>query len=165
MSAIETITNFIATHIRDIVTICLVYLGGELILSLYARKIAASAKSKRAKTLAKLIHDIGHVVMLIMISFWLLRLFGVDPTPIIASAGVLGLAVGFGSQTLVKDFVSGMFIIAENQYAVGDEVKIGNFEGTVECLNVRSTVLRDKDGNKVYIPNGSISTVVNLEKR
>lgn len=82
-------------------------------------------------------------------------------TPIFASAGVLGVAVGFGAQNLVKDFLSGIFIISENQYRVGDVIEIDTFSGTVERIGARSTVLRDVDGNVHYFPNGMIQHVIN----
>ena len=89
------------------------------------------------------------------------RIFGIDLSPLFASAGIIGVALGFGSQSLVKDFLSGVFIIAENQYRVGDVVDIMGSSGTVERVGTRSTVLRDTDGNVHYIPNGTIQRVIN----
>jgi len=94
-----------------------------------------------------------------------LSLFGVDTTPILAGAGVIGLAIGFGAQSLVKDFVSGLFILVENQYSVGDRVKIGNFEGRVIRITMRSTVLHDDEGKTFYISNGLIKDVTNLSQQ
>ena len=90
-----------------------------------------------------------------------LSLSGVDIRPILAGAGIIGLAVGFGAQSLVKDFVSGLFILIENQYDVGDTVKIGTFEGEVLQISMRSTSLKDADNNVYYISNGAIKDVVN----
>lgn len=163
----ETLATFIATHLADIVTIIVVFLIGELVLTLYARNIAkkaAEGRGKRARTVAKLMHHVGHAALCIMLAFWVLRLFGVDPTPLLASAGVVGLALGVGAQTLVKDFIAGIFILAENQYSVGDRVKLGGIEGEVQHLTIRSTVLKDDDGNTVYIPNGTVTMVVNIKK-
>lgn len=85
----------------------------------------------------------------------------VSLAPIFASAGIVGVAVGFGSQSLVKDFLTGIFIVSENQYRVGDFVDIGGASGTVERIGTRSTVLRDPDGNVHFFPNGMIQHVIN----
>lgn len=81
--------------------------------------------------------------------------------PLFASAGIIGVALGFGAQSLVKDFLSGVFIISENQFRVGDVIDIEGFSGTVERIGVRSTVLRDPDGNVHYFPNGMVQHVIN----
>lgn len=165
MNIVNTISTFASAHVWDIVVIVSVYIGGRILLKILEGKIRRHAtkdtRGTRSTTIIRLVHDAGNTILALIIGFWLLRMVGIDPTPLLASAGVLGLALGFGAQTLVKDFIAGLFIIAENQYAVGDRVKISGFEGTVECLSVRSTVLRDPDGNKVFIPNGAVSAVVN----
>lgn len=173
MSVLHAMEQFLSQHWQEIATIFGVAIAGELLLRFATRRLTLHASAHgdkrttvhRAATVARLVHGAGHMVLFIVVLFWALRLIGIDPTPIIASAGVVGLAIGFGAQTLVKDFMSGMFIIAENQYGVGDDVVIGGNEGTVECLSVRSTVLRDKENNKIYIPNGSVSVVINRSKR
>jgi small conductance mechanosensitive channel len=85
----------------------------------------------------------------------------INYAPLFASAGIVGVAIGFGSQALVKDFLSGLFIISENQYRVGDIIDINGNSGTVERIGTRSTVIRDADGNVHYFPNGSIQHVIN----
>ncbi len=92
------------------------------------------------------------MIALIMI----LNTLGVNTAPILASAGILSVALGFGAQSLVKDFMTGMFIIAENQYRVGDYVEIQNVRGTVKAVTMRTTVIIDDDGSVFHIPNGSI---------
>jgi len=86
---------------------------------------------------------------------------GVRLEPIFASAGIIGIALGFGAQSLIKDFITGIFIITENQYRVGDVVDIESASGTVEKISIRSTMLRDADGNVHYMTNGNITHVVN----
>jgi moderate conductance mechanosensitive channel len=86
---------------------------------------------------------------------------GVNIAPIIASAGILGLALGFGAQSLVKDFLSGMFIFIEDQYGVGDVVDVGEATGTIEAITLRMTRLRDINGTVWYVPNGAILRVGN----
>lgn len=118
---------------------------------------------KREATLISLMSSAWRVIILIYIVAMLAnKLFGFDLSPLFASAGIIGVALGFGSQSLVKDFLSGLFIIAENQYRVGDVVDIMGSSGTVERVGTRSTVIRDEDdGNVHYIPNGTIQRVIN----
>jgi small conductance mechanosensitive channel len=87
--------------------------------------------------------------------------FGVDLAPILASAGIIGVAVGFGAQNLVKDFLSGMFMLLEDQYGVGDIVDVGQASGTVETVGLRITTLRDGNGTLWYVRNGEILRVGN----
>lgn len=98
------------------------------------------------------------VTLLIVLSHW-----KVDISPILTGAGIFGLAISFGSQTLVKDVISGFFIIGESQYNIGDRVKIGTYEGRVSRITLRLTVLKDDNGNKIYIPNSSITTVMRMK--
>ena len=87
---------------------------------------------------------------------------GVDIGPLVAGASVIGVALGFGAQSLVKDFVSGLFIIMENQYRVGDVVDLAGESGTVQAITMRETILRNLDGHVVHIPNGSIEVARNM---
>lgn len=117
---------------------------------------------KRENTLNSLVKNIWTVIILLYAGAMIAnRIFGLDLSPLFASAGIIGVAIGFGSQSLVKDFLSGVFIIAENQYRVGDVVDIMGSSGTVEKISTRSTVVRDIDGNVHYIPNGTIQLVIN----
>jgi small conductance mechanosensitive channel len=93
-----------------------------------------------------------------------LQHLGVDVTPILASAGLVGIAVGFGAQSLIKDLFAGFLILLEDQYNVGDTVKIGETTGTVERMMLRSTQIRALDGALTTIPNGTIATVANFSK-
>jgi small-conductance mechanosensitive channel len=103
------------------------------------------------------------VLVWLVAGFSIIRLIfpKLDLTPILASASVLGVAIGFGAQTVIKDFLSGLFIILENQYRVGDVVEIDGAIGTVEQISLRSTIVRDNDGSVHYIPNGSIAHAIN----
>jgi small conductance mechanosensitive channel len=121
---------------------------------------------KRNRTVANLIVGIVRSVLVATIGFMVLVRFGVDVTPIIASAGILGVALGFGTQSLVTDTLSGLFIIMEIQYRVGDYIEIfgsgvKEATGTVEKISLRTTKLRDRDGNVHFVPNGSIVQVSN----
>lgn len=118
---------------------------------------------KRQKTLAALFTTIWRVAIITVGVLALFRVFfpTADLAPLFASAGIVGIALGFGAQSLVQDFISGIFIISENQYRVGDIVDIEGFGGTVERIGARSTVIRDVDGNVHYFPNGMVQHVIN----
>ncbi len=118
---------------------------------------------KRQKTLVSVATSIWQILVVFVGGFQLLQIIFPDlnTAPLFASAGIIGVAVGFGSQTLVKDFLSGLFIISENQYRVGDIIDINGATGTVERIGARSTVIRDLDGNVHYFPNGTIQHVIN----
>jgi small conductance mechanosensitive channel len=118
---------------------------------------------KRQKTLVSLFVNIWRILVVTTGAIILLKLLfpKIDYAPLFASAGIVGVAIGFGSQALVKDFLSGIFIISENQYRVGDIIDINGNSGTVERIGTRSTVIRDADGNVHYFPNGSIQHVIN----
>lgn len=117
---------------------------------------------KRENTLVQLMRSFWRILMIAyVIAMIANKLFYFDLSPLFASAGIIGVALGFGAQSLVKDFLSGIFIIAENQYRVGDVVDVMGAIGTVERVGTRSTVIRDADGNVHYIPNGTIQHVIN----
>ena len=92
------------------------------------------------------------------------RLLNINIGPLVASAGIVGLAIGFGAQTLVKDVINGFFILMENQFDVGDTIRISGVSGTVEQLTLRRTLLRDIDGTVHNIPNSEIKVVSNLTR-
>ena len=117
---------------------------------------------KRENTLTQLIRSFWRITIIAYIAAMVAsKLFYFDLSPLFASAGIIGVALGFGAQSLVKDFLAGIFIIAENQYRVGDIVDVMGASGTVERVGTRSTVLRDAAGNVHYLPNGTIQHVIN----
>ncbi len=118
---------------------------------------------KRANTLSGVIITTGQVLIIVVALFIILSEF-VDVTPALASAGVLGIAIGLGAQSLVKDLIGGFFIVMENQYRIGDVVNVSGIGGLVEDLNLRRTILRDVDGTVHSIPNGQITVASNLTK-
>ncbi|HWQ69182.1 MAG TPA: mechanosensitive ion channel family protein [Patescibacteria group bacterium] len=124
-----------------------------------------SEREKRALTLAGIVKTVGTTVIVIIATMMGLGEIGLDITPIIAGAGVVGLAVGFGAQSLIKDVIAGFFIILEGQFAVGDVIKTGEIGGRVEQLNLRVTILRDFSSGAVhFIPNSELKVVSNLTK-
>ena len=115
----------------------------------------------RVRTIASLIKSVVFYVLIFIAGVMLLKVFDVDATPVLTAAGVVGLAVGFGAQRLVRDIISGFFIVLENQYSVGDYITIGAVTGTVEELGMRTTKLRDDVGKLVIISNGAVAQVTN----
>lgn len=139
------------------------WITGLLVMRAYGRKLHKKDLEKRRNTLKGLFANIWRVLVVLVATITLaLQFLTMDQlAPIFASAGIIGVAVGFGAQSLVRDFLSGLFIISENQYRVGDVIEIDGFGGTVERIGSRSTVLRDVEGNVHYFPNGMIQHVIN----
>ncbi len=108
-----------------------------------------------------LIHAITRFAVYVVAAIMIISELGVNTAPLLASAGIFGIALGFGAQSLIKDLVSGIFIITENQYRVGDVIELGNVSGIVEAITIRTTVLRDQSGNQHHVPNGSIVRTTN----
>lgn len=150
------------------------YLGGRILSRIIKRFIHTARHrewhqkdiEKRQKTLAAVVRNVWHIFIIIVVVIALFR-EAVDRAdailaPLFASAGIIGVALGFGAQSVVKDFLAGLFVIGENQYRVGDIVELTEgASGTVERIGSRSTVIRDIDGNVHYLPNGSITHVIN----
>lgn len=122
------------------------------------------AEEKRENTLIQIFSTTSKIVIILMSSLMILSEFGIEIAPIIAAAGIVGLAFGFGGQYLIKDIISGLFIILENQYRIGDLVQFDTLGGEVELITLRKTTLRDLDGTVHHIPHGEIKTVSNLSK-
>jgi small conductance mechanosensitive channel len=122
------------------------------------------ARLQRARTLSSILNSVVRITVIAIFIMTVLDQIGVNIGPILAGAGVIGLALGFGAQTLVKDFLSGFFIVLEDQFGIGDTVTIGDANGTVERMTLRMTVLRDSEGKLQYIPNGQINKVTVLAR-
>jgi len=114
---------------------------------------------QRTETLRHIVRSVGRIVIWGAAIMMIIHEFGIDTGPLLTGAGILGLAVGFGAQTLVKDVITGFFILLEDQYGVGDSVRIADLEGTVEDMSLRTTVLRNFEGHIHVIPNGAVSSV------
>ncbi|MBE9566305.1 MAG: mechanosensitive ion channel family protein, partial [Proteobacteria bacterium] len=124
-------------------------------------RIGEEEQRQRVTTIILLLQNLAKYIIIFLAAYMVLADFGVDLTPVLAGAGVLGLAIGFGAQSLVKDVVSGFFIIMENQYAVGDLVEINRVFGRVEQVGLRITKIRDPNGELRHFANGSITTANN----
>ncbi len=123
-----------------------------------------SEYQKRTQTLSSVSHYAVDIVVILVAGMIVLRESGIDIGPILAAAGVVGLAVGFGAQSLVKDVIGGFFILMEDQIRVGDVVEIAGKSGVVEQVTLRMVVLRDLHGHVHYVTNGQIDTVTNMTK-
>lgn len=121
-------------------------------------------ETKRAKTLLSLVQSIISVVIFLLGIALILSVLEIDITPLIAGAGIVGIAVGFGSQALVKDIIAGLFLLAEDSIAVGDMVEIGGNRGIVQKITIRTITLKDEAGALRIIPAGQISAVINLSR-
>ena len=122
---------------------------------------AGERRKQRAETMGSVLTSIASGVIIAIVIVMVLDQVGVNIAPIIASAGIVGVALGFGAQNLVKDFLSGIFMILEDQYGVGDSVDLGEAVGTVEAVGLRVTRLRDVDGTVWYVRNGEVLRVGN----
>lgn len=136
----------------------------DLVLIGVKKKVANSNILAKTRTIRSLLKNIIDVVLLLTAVLIILSHWGVNITPILTGAGILGLAFSFGAQTLVKDLIAGFFILAENQFNVGDKIQIGKLEGEVYKITLRMTVLKDKKENLIYIPNSQITTVIKLKQ-
>jgi len=134
------------------------------IASLQERKLPPGLRAQQVRTVASVITSVGVFIVLFGAILQALPLFNLDLRPLLASAGIAGLAIGFGAQTLVKDFINGFFILLENQYDIGDSVRIAGVKGVVEAISLRHTTLRDDDGTVHTVPNSQITIVSNMTR-
>jgi len=123
------------------------------------------AVDKRRKTLLAVFMGAGRIIIITVVIFMILSELGVPIGPALAGLGIVGLAVGFGAQYLIRDLIAGVFVLLENQYRVGDVAKIAGVAGLVEEVNLRKTVLRDLDGIVHHVPNGEIRVASNLTRK
>jgi small conductance mechanosensitive channel len=168
-------TDIAAAHGMRIGTIVLIALILNRVLRSVTRRLIPAAggdglgriarmREQHVKTLAGLLYSAGTAIIVIGAILTALPEFGFNVTPIAAAAGLASLAFGFGAQHLVRDLINGFFIIIEDQFVVGEVVRIGTAVGRVEHLTLRRTVVRDVQGAVVTIPNGEISQVANLSR-
>ncbi len=121
-------------------------------------------REQRVKTLTTILRGVGLVLIAAIAAVMILSELGINVAPLIAGAGIAGLAIGFGAQTLVKDIISGFFILLENQFTIGDVISVGGISGGVEKMTLRVTFVRDLEGTLHIIPNGEIRTLSNKTK-
>ena len=139
---------------------------GKIIIAKLAKRRSKSSRvnPQRSETFRSIITSVFSYIMFFILATVILRLFGVDVTSLLAAAGVVGIALAFGAQTLVKDLLSGLFIWGEGSIAVGDLVSINGLDGTVAAITIRTTSIRNYNGNVYCIPNGDIRTIANMSR-
>jgi moderate conductance mechanosensitive channel len=171
-------SDFVATTLAFALSVVLILLGAILVSRLGSRLARRSIESvvtrarleptprstSRAKTLAGVAASVVRIVVFSIAALMILDTLGINLGPFLAGASIVGVALGFGAQSLVRDFLSGFFILAEDQYGVGDTVTVAEVLGTVEEVNLRTTRLRGVDGTVWYVPNGEIRKVGNSAK-
>lgn len=164
-SAILALVNF-----KTLFSIILVILIGIIVWEFidgsieYMQVHSTDDKQARMNTLAPIIRNIALVVFMTMFSLILLSELGINVLPLLAGAGILGIAIGFGAQAMVKDFISGFFIIFEDLIQVGDVANLAGHTGVIERLTIRKAQLRDFQGNVYTVPYGEITTITNMTK-
>ena len=168
-AAIDNLPHFVVRLILAIgvliVGLIILKVGKAIIRRAVRRRDRKSPNAvHKADTRRSIISSIFNYLMFFIMATVILRLFGVDVTSILAAAGVVGVAVAFGAQTLVKDVLSGLFIWGEGSLAVGDVVTINDLSGTVESVSIRTTSIRNYNGNLCVIPNGDIRTLTNMSR-
>ena len=127
-------------------------------------QLSTHVRVQQVRTLVSVVNSVGTVVIFFIALLEILKLFNISIEPLLASAGIVGLAIGFGAQTVVKDVITGFFILLENQYDLGDTITIAGVSGTVEDLSLRRTLLRDANGTVHSVPNSEIKIVSNLTR-
>ena len=160
---------------HDVPKIVLVVIGAYVLIrvlravarksaELQIRKLPPGVRVQQVRTVASVLTSIGVFVISFVAMLMVLGQLGLNLGPMLASAGIAGLAIGFGAQTLVHDFINGFFILLENQYDIGDTIRIAGVKGTVERMSLRNTVLRDEDGTVHMVPNSVIQIVSNATR-
>ncbi|SEL16433.1 small conductance mechanosensitive channel [Paenibacillus sp. cl141a] len=163
----EMWTNILSSGIRVIIIFILTRLVIRVVYKmidqflLRQEKSRIQVNSRRFVTVGELLKNVTSVVCNFVMILIILSEFNFKLGPLLAGAGVLGLAIGFGAQSLVKDVITGFFIIFEDQFAVGDVIKSGEYRGTVEMIGLRTSRVRGLNGETYIIPNGMITSVTN----
>lgn len=144
--------------------VCRIIIRTVKIAVIRDENMSEEAEQKREDTLIRIFTGASRILFIVLAVLMMLQEAGLKIGPILAGAGVAGLALGFGGQYLIKDIITGLFLILENQYRIGDVVKIDGESGTVVDISLRKTTLRDLDGTVHHFPHGSITRVSNLSK-
>ena len=174
---LHSVQAWTVANLPNALRILLIAVGGFVLVRILGRLISrlelmaededttrTSETEKRARTLGRIARQAVAVMIWSVAVMLVLGELGLDLGPILAGAGIVGLAIGFGGQTLVKDLIGGFFVLFENQYRVNDVISTAGVAGLVEAINLRTTVLRDIEGRVHIIPNGSIGVVTNFTR-
>jgi moderate conductance mechanosensitive channel len=165
--------DFLRHQAPRIVAIILVAFVLAWLLKIVARHLSdlgstqmlpSAVRAQQLRTLSSVIYSVGVFIIGFLATMQILTQLNIRVEPLLASAGIAGLAVGFGAQTLVKDFINGFLVLVENQYDIGDTVRIAGVQGVVEGMTLRRTTLRDADGTVHTVPSSQITVVSNLTR-
>lgn len=170
----DQVTDWLVDHGIAIFGIIVISILSYWLLGILTRTLSQQIQSlddeedseldKRTVTIFRVVRSTGIVLILSTAVLMILTELGVPVTPVLASVGFIGLAFGLGAQTLVQDMISGLFILIENQYTVGDSIEISGISGTVEQMTLRATMVRDLQGTLHVVPNGEIRIVANKSR-
>jgi small-conductance mechanosensitive channel len=171
----ELIIPWLASHgFKIIIILAGTYIVNKILSRIIIRAVriavvpdgtmSKEAEIKREDTLIRIFNGALRVSLITLMILMVLQEIGVQIGPILAGAGIVGLAFGFGGQYLIRDLIAGLFIILENQYRIGDVINVGSTGGLVEDISLRKTTLRDMDGTVHHVPHGEIKEVSNLSK-
>jgi small conductance mechanosensitive channel len=166
------LTNFVQNGVPKLVFALLLAFIFQSVISFFIKRLHRRAgslvgnaqRSAQLRTMAAILRATSYAIVGFYLLTQILAALGVSLGPFIASAGVIGLGISFGAQSIFKDMLTGIFILIENQYSVGDTIRIAGLTGTVEDLTLRVTKLRDADGTVHIVPNSQITTVSNLSR-
>ncbi|HEV2709701.1 MAG TPA: mechanosensitive ion channel domain-containing protein [Edaphobacter sp.] len=166
------IVEFVGKTLPRLVVILLIAFIAQRIVKFFVnrmrsradRQVGNSQRAAQLRTMAAIVRATSYSIIGFLAFLYILYTFGINPMPMLAGAGVLGVGIGLGAQSIFKDMLNGIFILVEDQYNVGEVVKIAGLQGTVEDLSLRVTTLRDGDGTLYTIPNSQIATVSNLSR-
>ncbi len=168
----EDIINFVRTDLPRLITILILAVILQRIVVFFVnrmrrladRQVGNSQRASQLRTMAAVVRATSYSLIGFILLLHVLSIFHINLTPLLASAGVVGVGIGLGAQSIFKDMLNGIFILVEDQYNVGEVVRVAGLAGTVEDLTLRLTRLRDGDGTLHIIPNSQIATVSNLSR-
>ncbi|MDH4219195.1 MAG: mechanosensitive ion channel family protein [Candidatus Aminicenantes bacterium] len=162
--ALTTGIKIILVVVFTLILIKVIKVISKRLSSVFLKKRADEESEKRAKTLTSVIQSFLIILVLVVAAITIIGQLGIEIAPLLATAGIAGVAIGFAGQSLIKDIINGFFLLLWDQIRVGDVVQISDKSGLVEMINLKMTVLRDLAGSVHYIPNGSIDIVTNMTK-
>ena len=162
--ALTTGIKIILVVIFTLIVIKVIKAVSNRLATVFLKKRSDEESKKRAKTLASVTQNFLIIMVLVVAAITVIGQLGIEIAPLLATAGIAGVAIGFAGQSLIKDIINGFFLLLWDQIRVGDYINISDKSGLVEMINMKMTVLRDFAGNVHYIPNGSIDVVTNMTK-
>ena len=158
---------FDSSILKELIKIAIIIVASFIIKSILnftSDKFVEKTNNKRLVTIKQISHSVTSAIIFTIALIMILHQFGLDTTPLIAGASVIGASFGLGLQHTMKDLISGFFILYEDQFVVGDEINIQDLRGIVEKVSLRSTTIRAQNGDLHIIPNGEISKITILKK-